>query len=162
MSNFMKIKLDRIDRHILELMQSDASISNAEIAERVGLSAPPCWRRVKRLTEAGIIDKKVNILNAKALGLNVTVFATVKLSAHGRKMVNEFRKSIESFAEVTECYVLLGAVDVLLRIVVSSVEAYEHFFNQHLSQISGVQEVHSSVVMTEIKHTTALPLHLLS
>jgi Lrp/AsnC family transcriptional regulator len=156
------MKFDRIDRHILELMQSDASLSNVEIAERVGLSAPPCWRRIKRLIDAGIIDKKVNILNAKSLGLNVTIYATVKLSAHGRKTVNEFREQIRSYSEVTECYVLLGAVDVLLRIVISSVEAYEQFFNEHLSQISGVQEVNSSVVMTEIKHTTELPLHLIS
>ena len=104
----------------------------------------------------------MNILNAKPLGLNVTIYATVKLSAHGRKTVNEFREQIRSYSEVTECYVLLGAVDVLLRIVISSVEAYEQFFNEHLSQIPGVQEVNSSVVMTEIKHTTELPLHLIS
>lgn len=157
----MPDKLDRTDHRILELMQADASLSNAEIAERVGLTPPPCWRRIKRLEEAGIIDKKVHLLNAKALGLNVTVYATVKLSAHGRKTVSEFRDRISTYPEVTECYVLLGAVDVLLRIVTRSVEAYETFFNEHLSQIPGVHEVNSSVVMTEIKHTTELPLHLI-
>jgi Lrp/AsnC family transcriptional regulator len=81
----------------------------------------------------------------------VTIFATVKLSAHGRKTLSEFRQRIESYSQVTECYVLLGAVDVLLRIVVSSVEAYEGFFNSQLSQIPGVHEVNSSVVMTEVK-----------
>ena len=156
----MSSKFDKIDRHILQLMQADASLSNLQIAEKVGLTPPPCWRRIKRLEDAGIIDKKVTILNARELGLNVTIFATVKLSAHARKSVNEFRQRI-SYPEVMECYVLLGAVDVLLRIVTVSVDAYESFFNEHLSQLPGVQEVNSSVVMTKIKQTTELPLHLI-
>ena len=157
----MSSKFDKIDSNILQLMQADASLSNLQIAEKVGLTPPPCWRRIKRLEDAGIIDKKVTILNARELGLNVTIFATVKLSAHARKSGNEFRQRISSYPEVMECYVLLGAVDVLLRIVTVSVDAYESFFNEHLSQLPGVQEVNSSVVMTKIKQTTELPLHLI-
>lgn len=156
----MQIDLDRIDLRILEVLQRDSSLSAAEVAERVGLSQSPCWRRINRLQELGVIRERVAHLDAKRLGLNVQVFAQVKLSAHGRQSLPEFEASIREFPEVLECYTLMGEVDFLLRIVTRDVETYEQFFRNHLSQLPGVQEINSRLALSEIKQTTALPLNL--
>ncbi|NIB44210.1 Lrp/AsnC family transcriptional regulator [Pseudomaricurvus alkylphenolicus] len=156
----MPISLDKTDRKILELIQSDASLSASEIAERVNLSQPPCWRRIKRLEEAGFIDRRVGMLNRKQLGLNVVIYTEVKLTANGRQAVGEFEEKIRSFPEVTECYVMMGRTDFLLRIVTRDVETYEEFFRKHLSQLPGVQDINSSVALSEVKYTTELPLGL--
>jgi len=153
-------KLDKTDRKILELIQADASLSASEVAERVNLSQPPCWRRIKRLEEEGFIDRRVGMLNRKQLGLNVVIYTEVKLTANGRQAVGEFEKKIRSFAEVTECYVMMGRTDFLLRIVTRDVESYEQFFRDHLSQLPGVQDINSSVALSEVKYTTELPLAL--
>ena len=150
--------LDKIDRTILEFVQNDASLSASEIAERVNLSQPPCWRRIKRLEDEGYIERRVGLLNRKALGLNVVLYTEVKLTANGRKAVDAFEKTIRSFPQVTECYVMLGRIDFLLRIVCKDVEDYEQFFKKHLSQLPHVQDINSSVALSEVKYTTALPL----
>lgn len=152
------MKIDPIDRQILELLQRDASLSVAEIAERINLSQPPCWRRIKKLEESGHIERRVALLNRKKLGLNVVIYTEVKLTANGRQAIGEFEKKIRSFPEVTECYVMLGQSDFLLRIVTEDVERYEVFFKKHLSQLPGVQEITSSVALSEVKYTTELPL----
>ena len=156
----MPLKLDKTDRKILGLIQSDASLSASEIADRVNLSQPPCWRRIKRLEEAGLIDRRVAMLNRKQLGLNVVIYTEVKLTANGRQAVDEFEKKIRSFPEVTECYVMMGRTDFLLRIVTRDVDSYEVFFRKHLSQLPGVQDISSSVALSEVKYTTELPLEL--
>lgn len=154
------MELDKTDRKILELTQRDASMTAAEIAEQVNLSQPPCWRRIKRLEEAGYIQKRVGVLDRNKLGLNMVIYTEVKLSANGRQEVNEFQERIKSFPEVTECYLMLGRIDFLLRIVTKDVDSYERFYRDHLSLISGIQELNSSVAMGEVKYTTELPLHL--
>lgn len=155
----MSESLSPVDKKILQLLQQDASLSVAEIAEQVNLSQPPCWRRIKRLENAGIIEKRVALLSRKQLGLNVVIYTEVKLSANGRQAVGEFEDKIRSFVEVTECYVMMGRIDFLLRIVTESVEAYEEFFRSHLSQLPGVQDINSNVALSEVKHTTELPIH---
>ena len=142
--------LDKYEKRILALLQEDASLSTAEISEKVGLSASPCWRRIDRLEKEGFIKRKV--------GLNAHVFAQVKLNAHGRANLDEFTEAIRAFPEVLECYVLMGPVDFLIRIVAPDIEAYERFFFNRLSQLPGVQEVNSTVALSEIKATTALPI----
>lgn len=154
------MELDRIDRRILALIQHDASLSAAEIAQRVNLSQPPCWRRIKRLEESGYIDRKVALLSRKQLGLNVVIYTEVKLTANGRQAVGEFEDKIRSFPEVTECYVMLGRSDFLLRIVTRDVDTYEQFFRNHLSQLPGVQDITSSVALSEVKYSTEVPLEL--
>lgn len=154
----MSERLDQVDKHILELLQKDARLSSAEIADRVGLTPPPCWRRIKRLREAGYIKRCVNIINPKKLGFNLTIYATIRLTAHGRDNVNSFRECITAYDEVLECFILLGGIDVLLKVVARSIEDYQKFFFEQLSQIPGVQEVNSSVVAEEVKSTTLLPL----
>ncbi len=131
-----------------------------EIAERVGLSQSPCWRRIQRLTAKGVIEKQVALLNRKALGLNVMVFAHVKLSAHSRDALPEFEEAIRQFPEVQECYTTLGEIDFILRVVTRDIETYERFFREHLSQLPAIQEVNSMIALSQIKSTTELPLYL--
>ena len=152
------MSLDAIDTHILNLLQHDAGLSVSEIAERVNLSQPPCWRRIRKLEEGGYIERRVALLNRKKLGLNVVAYAEVKLTANGRHAVGAFQDKIRSFPEVTECYVMLGQSDFLIRIVARDVDGYEQFFRQHLSQLPGVQDITSSVALSEVKYSTELPI----
>lgn len=154
----MQTELDAYDRKILTLIQDDASLSSAQIAEQVGLSQSPCWRRIQRLKDEGVIRRQVTLLDRKKIGLNTQIFAEVKLNAHGRSNFTEFTDSIRGFPEVLECYVLMGSVDFLLRIVTPDIEAYERFFFEKLSLVPGIQEVNSTVALSEIKSTTSLPL----
>ena len=150
--------LDRYEKRILALLQQDASLSTAAIAEKVGLSSSPCWRRIDRLEREGFIKRKVALVDRKMIGLNAQIFAQIKLNAHGRANLDEFAAAIRTFPEVLECYVLMGAVDFLIRIVATDIEAYERFFFDRLSQLPGVQEVNSTVALSEIKATTELPI----
>ena len=150
--------LDAYEKRILRLLLEDASLSNAEIAEKVGLSASPCWRRIDRLEREGFIKRRVALLDRRKVGLNAQIFAQVKLNAHGRANLDEFAAAIRDLPEVLECYVMMGSVDFLLRIVAPDIEAYEKLFFNRLSQLPGVQEVNSTVALSEIKSTTALPL----
>ncbi len=150
--------LDKTDRKILALLQRDASLSAAEIAERVNLSQPPCWRRIKRLEEAGIIQRRVALLDQRMLGLNVTVFARIKLSAHGKKSLPEFEEQIGEIPEVLECHTVMGDYDFLLKIVTRDIDTYETLFRNRLSQMPTVQEIHSNAALSRIKITTELPL----
>jgi Lrp/AsnC family transcriptional regulator len=153
-----KVEIDNIDRKILRLLQADASLSATAIGEQVGLSQSPCWRRIQRLKQTGLIREQGLVIDRRKLGFDTMVFAHVKLTAHGRSKVAEFGDTIRQFPEVLECHLLLGHVDFLLRIVVPDLEAYERFFFERLSQLPDVQEVTSSIALTEVKHTTALPI----
>ncbi|WP_417620218.1 Lrp/AsnC family transcriptional regulator [Parasphingorhabdus sp.] len=150
--------LDKFEQKILVALQGDARISTAELAESIGLSQSPCWRRVDRLEREGYIQKRVAIVDRRKVGLNAQVFAQVKLNAHGRANLDEFSAAIHEFPEVLECHVLMGAVDFLLRVVAADIEAYEKFFFEKLSRLPGVQEINSTVALSEIKSTTALPI----
>lgn len=150
--------LDDADRRILAQMQQDSSLSTAELAERVGLSQSPCWRRVQRLRAEGVIRAEVALLDRGKLGLKTQIFAQVKLSAQGRQHLDEFADAIRRFPEVLECWVLMGPVDFLLRVVAPDVESYERFFFEKLSRVPGIQEITSTVALSEIKATTALPI----
>lgn len=139
-------------------MQKDASLTIAEIAEIVGLSQSPCWRRIQRLRDSGVIAGQVTLLDREAVGLTTHIFAQVRLSAQGRENIEEFSRQMRDFPEVMECYVTLGAVDFILRIVAADIKAYERFFFDKLSRVSGIQEISSVVALSEIKSTTVLPL----
>lgn len=151
-------ELDDFEWKILGILQRDSSKPTTEIAEEIGLSQAPCWRRIQRLKEGGYIKRQVALLDRRKLGLNAQIFAQVKLSAHGRSNLAEFSAAIHDFPEVLDCYVLMGSVDFLLRIVTADIEAYERFFFTKLSQLPGVQEVNSMVALSEIKSTTELAL----
>ena len=150
--------LDRYEKRILALLQEDATLTTSAIAEKIGLSSSPCWRRIDRLEREGFIKRRVALVDRKMVGLNAHIFAQIKLNAHGRANLDEFAAAIREFPEVLECYVLMGSVDFLIRIVAPDIEAYERFFFNRLSQLPGVQEVNSTVALSEIKATTVLPI----
>ena len=153
-----QIGIDQIDRRILEILQSEPGINATAIGEQIGLSQSACWRRVQRLRDDGIIKDQPVKLDREKVGLNTMVFAHVKLTSHGRSNLADFAEAVSEYPEVLDCYVLLGNVDFLLRIVTEDIKAYEQFFFEKLSQLPGIQEVNSSIVMSDIKHTTVLPI----
>jgi len=152
------MQLDRHEKAILNILQDNADISTAELADRVGLSQSPCWRRVAALEQAGIIRKRVALVDRRKVGLSAQIFAQVKLSAHGRAHLADFEAAIADIPEIIECHVLMGTVDFLLRVVATDVEAYEKLFFEKLSRLPGVQEINSAIALSEIKSTTALPI----
>jgi len=154
----LKIEIDKVDREIIRLLQQDAELSAAAIGEKIGLSQSPCWRRIQRLREKGLIRGQAMRFDRKKLGFDVLVFAQVKLTAHGRSKVPEFAETIREFPEVQECHLVLGNIDFLLRIVARDIEEYERFFFEKLSHLAEIQEVHSNIVLSEIKYTTELPI----
>lgn len=150
--------LDHFERRILSLLQQDASLSTAAVAEAVGLSASPCWRRIDRLERDGFIKRRVALVDRTKVGLKAQIFAQVKLNAHGRANLDQFAVAIRDIPEVLECHVLMGSVDFMLRVVAADIESYERLFFERLSQLPGVQEINSTVALSEIKYTTALPV----
>ena len=153
-----KIEIDKVDKEIIRLLQEDAELSAAAIGERIGLSQSPCWRRIQRLKEEGLIQGQLIRFDRKKLGFDILVFAQVKLTAHGRSKVPEFAETLRQFPEVQECHLVLGNIDFLLRIVARDIEEYERFFFEKLSHLAEIQEVHSNIVLSEIKYTTELPI----
>ncbi len=154
----MQIEMDRADLKILETLQQHGALSAAEIAEKVDLTTSTCWRRISRLEEAGVIRNRVALLDREKVGLAVTVFSRVKLATQGRDALSKFEQAVRELPEVVECYTLMGDSDFLLRIVTRDIKAYEAFFLDHLSRLPDVQSVHSSIALSVIKETTALPL----
>jgi DNA-binding Lrp family transcriptional regulator len=154
----MTLKLDRTDRRILHELQTDARISNQELARRVGLSPAPCWRRLRRLEEAGFISGFATLLNAPAVGLPILAYALVSLDDHHPETVREFDALVKERPEVLECHSMSGPNDYLLRIVAASMEAYERFLSTHVLQTRAVRSVNTSFVMRTKKFTTRLPV----
>ncbi|WP_156916169.1 MULTISPECIES: Lrp/AsnC family transcriptional regulator [Psychromonas] len=153
------IKLDRTDKQILRLMQSNARISNLELADSVGLSPTPCSRRVKRLEESGIIDKHVTLLKPAALGLNLTAMIGISMDRHTPERFENFEREVSSLPEVLECLIVTGqSADFLLKVVVRDMQHYEKFLLGHITKLEGVTGVHSSFVLREVVKKTALPL----
>ena len=155
-------KLDNIDAKILHLIQSDAGLSVSDISEEVVLSSSPCWRRIKRMEELGIIKARVTLLDRKTLGLDFEVFVAVKLSLPNRANMEKFEQAVSRMPEVIQCAVVTGAVDFMLRIVTTDMHAYEAFLREVLLSIDLVSDVQSRIVMRQSKETTAVPLNLIS
>src|SRR6478735_6857931 len=151
------ISLDAIDRRILERLQQDGRLSNAELAEQVGLSSSPCWRRVKALEEAGVIKGYAAQVDAKSVGLSVNVFMSVSLSTQVEKALQAFERAAAARPEVMECYLMTGDSDYLLRIVVPDLEAYERFV-MDFTKIAGIAQIRSSFALRTVKQGAALPL----
>ena len=153
------IKLDRTDKKILQLMQSNARISNLELADSIGLSPTPCSRRVKRLEESGIIDKHVTLLKPQALGLNLTAMIGITMDRHTPERFENFENAITQLPEVLECLIVTGqSADFLLKVVVRDMQHYERFLLGHITRLEGVTGVHSSFVLREVMKKTELPL----
>ncbi len=156
----MQGRLDAIDLGILARLQRDSSASVREIAESVGLSQSPCWRRIQRLEQEGYIRERVALLDREKLGFTLQVFVQVRFSREGGAMLAEFEEAIRRAPEVVECYMLMGDVDFLLRVLTRDVHSYERFLRQTLAQIPGVRDIISTIALSAVKATTALPLEL--
>jgi DNA-binding Lrp family transcriptional regulator len=153
-------ELDAVDARILDLLQRDASLSIAEVAERVGLSSSPAWRRIERLKKAGVILRQVTLLDQEKLGLTFEVFASVKLQLPSRENLEKFEKAVAEWPEVVECATVTGAVDYMLRVVTRDMHAYDDFLRDKMLALGLVSDVQSRIVMRVSKRTTAAPLEL--
>ncbi|NND82104.1 MAG: Lrp/AsnC family transcriptional regulator [Gammaproteobacteria bacterium] len=146
------------DRRILELLQVNADRSSAEIAEQLNMSQSPCWRRINRLQQAGLISKQVALLDREALGMELVAFTTINLSKAGRLNMEKLEAAVEQLEEVVECYTMTGAWDYMLKIIARDIRHYEQFVRNKLLELPMIGEVHSHLAVTEIKNTTELPL----
>lgn len=151
--------MDRIDKKILNILQTNSDISNQDLADNVALSASPCLRRVKQLEEEGHIKNYVALLNPYKLGLKLTVLILVKLKSHDPAIMKKFEKSVKSLSEVIQCDMIMGQkADYLLKVIVPEMSDYQSFLLEKLTRIDGVTNVESSVILKNIVDTTALPL----
>ncbi len=150
--------LDKFDTLILQALQENADYSMNDIGARVGLSHTPCWRRVKKLEQAGFITKRITLLNAKALDLNVSVHAYLTIKSHDEGSLTDFEKAVQAIPEIVECYSTTGDKDYLLRVVVASVEAYETLLKKTLVHLPNVASINSTFALKQVKYTTELPI----
>ncbi|MEM8813408.1 MAG: Lrp/AsnC family transcriptional regulator [Pseudomonadota bacterium] len=152
--------LDRLDRKILSILQEDSTIPVAEIGRRVGLSTTPCWRRIQKMEEDGVIRRRVAILDPAAVNAKVTVFVAITTNQHTDDWLKRFAAVMEDFPEVVEFYRMAGQVDYLLRVAVPDIDAYDAFYKRLISRVD-IADVSSTFAMEQIKYTTALPLNFL-
>jgi len=146
------------DVAILSQLQRDATTSTAALAEQINSSQSPCWRRINKLEESGVIQRRVALLDRKALGMEVVVFATVNLTQTGRQKLLAFERQVEAHPEVVECYTMTGIWDYMLKIICRDIRHYEDFVRNTLLNGDLVRELHSHIAVTEIKNTPELPL----
>jgi Lrp/AsnC family transcriptional regulator len=154
----MSAELDAIDTKILRLMQEDASISTSDMAERVGLSQSPCWRRIQRLRDEGFIKAQVVLLDREKLGFHMTIFAQVKMSRLSDGERKEFSQGIQNIPEILECYTVFGEMDAMIKVIAPDVRWYQEFIFAKLMKLPGVEDIRSIVTLSETKSTTAIPL----
>jgi Lrp/AsnC family transcriptional regulator len=153
----MDFVLDPIDRRILRELQRDATVPIADLALHVGLSQTPCWKRVKRLTDAGVISRRVALIDRAKVDLGLAVFVSVKTSRHDQEWLDSFAKAAAAMPEVVEFYRLSGDVDYLLKVLVKDIAAYDAFYKRLIAAVP-LSDVSSSFAMEQIKYTTALPV----
>jgi Lrp/AsnC family transcriptional regulator len=151
------ISLDHLDRRLLAILQEDATVSIADLADRVGLSATPCWKRIKRLEREGVIERRVAILNRDRLGLGVTVIVAIRTARHSDEWLQTFADGVAKIPEVVEFYRMSGEIDYLLKVVARDIADYDRIYRK-LTKVAELHDVSSSFAMQEIKSTTALPL----
>jgi Lrp/AsnC family transcriptional regulator len=149
--------LDATDLKILRLLQRDCTVSVADIGKEVGLSTTPCWRRIQKLEQEGVIAARVALLNPKKVKAGVTVFVAITTNEHNRDWLDRFHAVLREFPEVVEAYRMSGQVDYLMRVAVPDIESYDKFYKKLIERIA-LNDVSSSFAMEQIKYTTELPL----
>lgn len=147
---------DQIDRKIIDILQQDAGKSVVEVAEAVGLSHTPCWRRIKRMEEMGLIRSRVVLVDQRKANVPMTIFISVKVPRHTTNWLDTFRKEIRDIPEIMEAYRLTGETDYLLRVVVPNIDVYDQVYKNLISRVE-FSDLSSSIAMEEMKFTTALP-----
>lgn len=155
--NDISVQIDTIDWAILGVLQNDASLSVAEVGERVGLSSNACWRRVRRLEDSGVIARKVVLVNAEKLGLATTVFVAIKTQRHDPDWLEAFATGIAGIDEVAECHRMAGDVDYLLKLTVRDIAHYDRIYRKLIARVPDLADVSSSFSMEKLKATTVLP-----
>ncbi|MCC6203665.1 MAG: Lrp/AsnC family transcriptional regulator [Hyphomicrobiales bacterium] len=151
-------EIDDIDRKIIAALQADGKVTVNELAEKVGLSASPCARRVRMLEQAGVIKGYAAIIDQKKVGLPISAFASIKLERQREDALERFSKAVARWPEVVDCYLMTGQRDYLLRIVVRDLEAYEHFLNDKLTRLDGVASIETSFALKQVKRSEVLPI----
>ncbi|KQW51540.1 MULTISPECIES: Lrp/AsnC family transcriptional regulator [unclassified Roseateles] len=151
-------EFDRASLQILEALQTDARLSVQALAEKVGLSATPVWRRVKELEDRGVIRSQVVLVDREKVGLSILVLAHVSLVRHSEGAVDQFERLIGSRREIIECHAITGEADYVIKVVAADMKAYDLFLQQHIFKLPGVSSVRSNVVLREVKYETALPV----
>lgn len=150
--------MDPIDREILRLLQEDASLSVREVGEAVGLSSTPCWRRIRNLEDAGVLSKRVALVDPSKVNLAITALVFIRTNEHNKDWLDRFVAGIDRFPEVVEAYRTSGEIDYLLKVMVPDIAAYDEFYKRLIEEVD-LYDVRSTFVMESIKHTTAVPLH---
>ena len=151
------VSLDAFDIKILNLLQRDATLPLAEIAAKVGLSSTPCWRRIQKLEAAGVIRRRVALLDREALNVGVTVFVSIRTQQHNARWLKDFARAVSGFPEVVDCYRMSGDIDYLLRLALPDIAAYDSFYKRLIAKVE-LSDVTSMFAMEQIKSTTELPL----
>ena len=157
MSRNPHVSLDPIDLRLLRLLQQDAELPLADLAERVGLSPTPCWRRIQKLEKAGIIRRRVALLDRKLLNAGVTVFIAVRTAKHSAEWLGEFAEAVRDIPEIVDFYRMSGEIDYLLKALVPDIAAYDALYKKLISRIE-LSDVTSMFAMEELKSTTEIPL----
>jgi len=155
----MDEKLSKFDLRILELVQADCSMSTTELADRVGLSQSPCWRRLQRLKDEGYIKKQVAILDRRKFGSGLCIFAYLKMTTLTEAQRADFLRQIQAIPEILECHTVFGEMDIMMKVLVRSLEWYQKFIFETILKLPGVQDIQSTVTLTELKSTTEIPLY---
>lgn len=150
------VELDKIDRNIIGILQRDATVSVQDIAGQVGLTNNPCWRRIKRLEEQGVIERRVAIVNPKAIGLGITAFVSIRIDSHNQQWLTSFADSIEQISEIIECHRMTGDVDYLLKVLVRDLEHYDNVYQELITRVSGLSGVSSTFSMEQLKRETVV------
>ena len=149
--------MNSLDKKILSILQQDATISVAEVAERIGLSTSPCWRRIQNLEKSGVIRNRVALVDREALNLGIDVFVSIRTRHHSAAWLKTFAQTVSSFEEVVEFYRMSGETDYLMRVVVPDIPAYDRFYKRLIEEVD-IDDVSSSFAMERLKYTTALPV----
>ncbi len=153
-----QLMLDKVDKTLLNMLQQDTTTSLQELADTVNLTTTPCWKRLKRLEEQGMIDKKVALLNPERLGLSFVAFALIKTNNHSNEWYQAFVDTVSEFPEVMEFYRMAGEFDYMMKVLVSDMKAYDEFYKKLVNSVEGISNVTSTFAMESIKYTTALPI----
>jgi Lrp/AsnC family transcriptional regulator len=153
----MNSKLDQTDLRILTILQEDASLPVAEVAERVNLSQTPCWRRIQRMEAAGVIERRVALVNPEAVGVGLTIFVDIETNDHSQEWLTKFADVVRSMPEIMDVYRMAGDVDYMLRIAVANMSGYDDFYRRLISVVP-LKNVTSRIAMERVKSTTAYPI----
>lgn len=153
-----RLRLDDIDFNILGILQEDASLSSGQVAERVGMSQSPVWRRITNMEQAGVIKQRTTLLDRQKVGLNLLVFVLVRLEDQTERTVSEFKAAVAAIPEVLQAHMLMGDIDFLLQVIARDIDAYLTLLREELSRLPGVRGIDSRVVVEEAKNSPLLPL----